>query len=209
MIDWIPLKFGEEVDVLGNPMWELDDRLEDHYYYLVVHKAFATPMKAKFHMDTCPYFEILSYNYKRLENWHNFENVYQWDDSITHFALMPDLPYNPKDEIRQILDDFWDERAKEEIFKEIKPLDNDLLEKITGLAYFEEFISDNLLKKAWKMGWKREKNEDFKPILVFSRDILPISHTNDGIYSAYDYVRDLAYPKLCCDVELKDEEFFF
>lgn len=49
--------------------------------------------------------------------------------------------------------------------KEIKPLDTSVLEKIGSFAYFEEFISDNLLEKAWKMPWGWGKKEDFKPIL--------------------------------------------
>ena len=67
--------------------------------------------------------------------------------------------------MKQILDDIRYEITREEILKEIKPLDNDLLEKISSLAYFEEFISDDLLEKAWKMPWGWGKKEDFKPIL--------------------------------------------
>jgi hypothetical protein len=67
---------------------------------------------------------------------------------------------------RQIIDDIRYEITREEILKEIKPLDTSVLEKIGPFAYFEEFISDNLLEKAWKMPWGWGKKEDFKPILV-------------------------------------------
>lgn len=83
--------------------------------------------------------------------------------------------------MKQILDDIRYEITREEILKEIKPLDNDILEKITGLAYFEEFISDDLLEKAWKMPWGWGKKEDFKPILVIFGSNLDILDGNSRI----------------------------
>lgn len=68
-----------------------------------------------------------------------------------------------------------------EKYGKIKPLDSDLLEKITGLAYFEEFISDDLLEKAWKMPWGWGKKEDFKPILVIYGENLDILDGNKVI----------------------------
>lgn len=64
--------------------------------------------------------------------------------------------------IKQIIDDIRYEITREEILKEIKPLDVSVLEKIGSFAYFEEFISDDLLEKAWKMPWGWGKNEAFE-----------------------------------------------
>lgn len=63
--------------------------------------------------------------------------------------------------MKQIIDDIRYEIIREEILKEMEPLDNDLLEKISSLAYFEEFISGDLLEKAWKIPWGWGKKEDF------------------------------------------------
>lgn len=83
--------------------------------------------------------------------------------------------------MKQIIDDIRYEITREELLKEIKPLDNDLLEKITSLAYFEEFISDDLLEKAWKMPWGWGKKEDFKPILMTYGKNLDILDRNSRI----------------------------
>lgn len=83
--------------------------------------------------------------------------------------------------MKQILDDIRYEITREEILKEIKPLDNDILEKITGLTYFDEFISDDLLEKAWRMPWKRQKKEEFRPILVIFGSNLDILDGNSRI----------------------------
>lgn len=83
--------------------------------------------------------------------------------------------------MKQILDDIWDERVREEILKEIKPLDTSVLEKIGSFAYFDEFISDDLLEKAWKMPWGWGKKEDFKPILVIFGSNLDILDGNSRI----------------------------
>lgn len=69
--------------------------------------------------------------------------------------------FNEGSKMKQILGDIWDERVREEFSKEIKPLDVSVLEAIGSLAYFEEFISDDLLEKAWKMPWGWGKKEDF------------------------------------------------
>lgn len=53
-------------DILADmvPAWKnvdaCRDELEDHYFYLVLHKRFGTPMKAKYHDDMGGYFEIVS-----------------------------------------------------------------------------------------------------------------------------------------------------
>lgn len=81
---WIPLEYidGE---------WFEDDRLQDHYFYLVAHKKFATPMKAKYHDDGgMRHFQIMSAS-NDICTRHNFDDVYSWDDSITHWMELPDL----------------------------------------------------------------------------------------------------------------------
>lgn len=83
--------------------------------------------------------------------------------------------------MKQILDDIWDERVREEILKEVEPFDNNLLEKIGSFGYFEEFISGDLLEKAWKMPWKRQKKEELKPILVIFGSNLDILDGNSKI----------------------------
>lgn len=82
---WIPLEYidGE---------WFEDERLKDHYFYLVAHKKFATPMKAKYHDDGgIRRFQIMSVS-NDIRTRHNFDDVYSWDDSITHWMELPDMP---------------------------------------------------------------------------------------------------------------------
>lgn len=93
--------------------------------------------------------------------------------------------------MKQILDDIWDERVREDILKEMKPLNNDLLEKISSLAYFEEFISGDLLEKAWKMPWGWGKKEDFKPILVIFGSNLDILDGNSRIERDREAVEEI------------------
>lgn len=93
--------------------------------------------------------------------------------------------------IKQIIDNIWDERVREDILKEMEPLDSDLLEKIAGLAYFEEFISDDLLEKAWKMPWGWGKKEDFKPILVIFGSNLDILDGNSRIERDREAVEEI------------------
>ena len=92
---------------------------------------------------------------------------------------------------KQILDDIRYEITREEILKEMEPLDNNLLEKISSLAYFEEFISDDLLEKAWKMPWGWGKKEDFKPILVIFGSNLDILDGNSRIECDRETVEEI------------------
>lgn len=63
------------------PWKEFDGRLKDHYFYLVTHRAYATPMKAKYHIDMdC--FEIINAPHTR---------VYTWDDLITAWMDLPEV----------------------------------------------------------------------------------------------------------------------
>lgn len=80
-MEWTKLKLTED----GNNWWHED--LRDHWYYLVNHKDFDTPMKAKYHNDgelRC--FQIVSHN-------RYVDDVYSWDiDVVTHFMEMPEMP---------------------------------------------------------------------------------------------------------------------
>ena len=49
-------------------------------------------MKAKYHDDGgMRHFQIMSVS-NDICTRHNFDNVYPWDDSITHWMELPDLP---------------------------------------------------------------------------------------------------------------------
>lgn len=68
---------------------DTENMLQDHYFYLVRHIEFGTPMKAKFHADGEPHFEIYGCNHgagKMIVYEHEFGN------HITHWMDMPDLP---------------------------------------------------------------------------------------------------------------------
>lgn len=61
--------------------------LQDHYYYLVAHKDFTTPMKAKYHNDSFKHFEVFSFKSSQIS--YIFLNS---TDDITHFMELPELP---------------------------------------------------------------------------------------------------------------------
>lgn len=63
------------------PWKEHDDRLRDHYYYLVTHKDYGTPMKAWYHKDV-DRFDILSVD--------GGDSAYIWDDKITAWMELPE-----------------------------------------------------------------------------------------------------------------------
>lgn len=60
--------------------------LMDHYYYLVAHKDFDTPIKAKYHDDQLPCFECICH----LGVFYS----YLIDKEITHYMELPPLPYD-------------------------------------------------------------------------------------------------------------------
>lgn len=80
-LSWIPIT--EETE------------FENHEWYLLAHKDFGTPVKARFH-DDIPHFEIL------VQNWTNDENsvCYEWDwkEKIPYYMEMPKLPWEIKNE---------------------------------------------------------------------------------------------------------------
>ena len=57
-----------------------EDLLEDHNYYLIAHKDYDTPIKAKYHDDPMPNFTFMN------------KTSYISDGKITHFMFLPDLP---------------------------------------------------------------------------------------------------------------------
>lgn len=82
---------------LGEKIWkefDLDnEELQDHYFYLVAHKDYGTPMKAKWHQDCPPTFQVYIGGGKcdeyidELSNYHAEENK-----KITHWCKLPNLP---------------------------------------------------------------------------------------------------------------------
>ena len=66
---------------------ETIETLQDHYYYLVAHKYFTTPMKAKYHNDSFKHFEVFSFKSSQIS--YIFLNS---TDDITHFMELPELP---------------------------------------------------------------------------------------------------------------------
>ena len=59
--------------------------LEDHDYYLIAHKDYDTPIKAKYHDDQVPHFTF-------LDSENGMQTSYISDGKITHFMFLPDLP---------------------------------------------------------------------------------------------------------------------
>lgn len=73
--EWITIEAGE-------------DSLEDHYWYLIAHKDYGTPMKAKYHSD-CPHFTFFDANGERA--------TYLFENKITHYMELPDIPIGGKE----------------------------------------------------------------------------------------------------------------
>lgn len=67
--EWIPI--------------EKEDNLIDHYWYLVAHEDYKTPIKAKYHSDV-PHFTF-SANGKEHAS-------YIFEGKITHYMDLPELP---------------------------------------------------------------------------------------------------------------------
>ena len=69
--EWITIEAGE-------------NSLEDHYWYLIVHKDYETPMKAKYHDDCTPHFTFYDAKGERA--------TYLFEDKITHYMKLPEFP---------------------------------------------------------------------------------------------------------------------
>ena len=86
---------NKTLSVLKNTEWipfteDIWDKLEDHVFYLVVHKDYKSPMKAKFHADSLPHFEIATFNGVRVE-YPSLAKCLE-ECGITHIMNMPDMP---------------------------------------------------------------------------------------------------------------------
>lgn len=74
---------------------ESADNLLDHWWYLLACKKHGTALKAKYHLDSAPYFEIFSTTERDAT--FDYLYLYELDDSddyeITHYMDMPLLPW--------------------------------------------------------------------------------------------------------------------
>lgn len=84
-------------DILADmvPAWKNVDacqnELKDHSFYLVLHKDFATPMKAKYHDDMGGYFEVVSVT-KPVDI--DFINPILSERNINWFMEMPEANFD-------------------------------------------------------------------------------------------------------------------
>jgi len=62
--------------------------LQDRYYYLVAHKDYTTPLKAKFYKDFPCYFKVCTFN----GNFVTYIFSEEEDNEITHAMKLPELP---------------------------------------------------------------------------------------------------------------------
>ena len=67
--------------------------LVDHYFYLVTHADYGTPMKAKYHDDMGGYFEIMSKKNVPVE----YVNQILGKSKIKYFMPMPEMPDDYKE----------------------------------------------------------------------------------------------------------------
>ena len=72
---------------------ENQDKLQDHYFYLVTHSDFGTPLKAKFHDDLGGYFEFRGYD---IDN--EFVDPIFRDSKCKYFMELPEMPEDYKEE---------------------------------------------------------------------------------------------------------------
>ena len=79
--EWIPIN-EETIKIL-----------QDRYYYLVAHKDYTTPLKAKFYKDLPPYFKVCTFN----GNFVIFIFSEEYCE-ITHAMKLPELPIEEEGE---------------------------------------------------------------------------------------------------------------
>lgn len=72
------------------------DKLKDHYFYLVTHPDFGTPLKAKYHDDLGGYFEFPYYPVDM-----EFVNPIFGKCVCKYFMEMPDMP-------EDYTEDYWE-----------------------------------------------------------------------------------------------------
>lgn len=63
---------------------ENEDKLVDHYWYLIAHKDYATPMKAIYHSDFPHFVFATSNGHCRVS--------YIYEGKVTHYMELPELP---------------------------------------------------------------------------------------------------------------------
>ena len=68
--------------------------LVDHYFYLVTHADYGTPMKAKYHDDLGGYFEIMNKKSVPVE----YVDPILGESKIKYFMPMPEMPDDYKEE---------------------------------------------------------------------------------------------------------------
>ena len=64
---------------------EMHEELKDHYYYLVTHRKYKTPMKAKWHSENGGAFEVYCHN--GSEFWYSWDP----DNPIIAWMEMPEI----------------------------------------------------------------------------------------------------------------------
>lgn len=76
--------------------WNDISQLQDHYYYLVTHKNYKTPMKAKWHSENGGCWEVLGC---WGGDFHQFSDYdYSWDNHVVLAWMdLPDI-YREEDE---------------------------------------------------------------------------------------------------------------
>ena len=72
---------------------ENQDKLQDHYFYLVTHVDYGTPMKAKYHDDIGGFFEIFSRG-----TFTEFINPILYPCKCKYFMELPEMPEDYKEE---------------------------------------------------------------------------------------------------------------
>lgn len=92
---------------------------------------------------------------------------------------------------KHIIADIWEKATLEKIGFVQKPDDPEILGEHVRVGYIDEFVSDDLLEKAWKMPWGWGKKEDFKPILVIFGENLDILDGNSRIERDREAVEEI------------------
>lgn len=92
----MPVKYNQRLNKWVSMEDCIDmDLLDDHFYYLVSHKDYKTPMKAKFHKDCSGYhFEVCTMEGAIIEWIYTGPDEYKFGEewNITHVMNLPDMP---------------------------------------------------------------------------------------------------------------------
>ena len=109
-MDWDDIHDVREIaEILGGMVEDLEEKvydktwyrlpdneicLIDHYFYLVTHADYGTPMKAKYHSDMGGYFEIFSNNTKIPVE---YINPIFGNSKIKYYMPLPEMPDDYKE----------------------------------------------------------------------------------------------------------------